>query len=70
MKKIKTAYLTSAIGCLVVVIGIVCYFLFAGIAKNDGVSYLYIDDDDDMNTYILTKNVSPDRKLRHYSLSA
>ena len=50
MKKIKTAYLTSAIGCLVVVIGIVCYFLFAGIAKNDGVSYLYIDDDDDMDS--------------------
>ena len=44
MKKIKTAYLASAIGCLVVVIGIVCYFLFAGIAKNEGVSYLYIDD--------------------------
>lgn len=50
MKKIKTAYLASAIGCLVVVIGIVCYFLFAGIAKNEGVSYLYIDDDDDMDS--------------------
>lgn len=50
MKKIKTVYLASAIGCLVVVIGIVCYFLFAGIAKNEGVSYLYIDDDDDMDS--------------------
>ena len=50
MKKIKTAYLTSAIGCLVVVIGIVCYFLFAGIAKNEGTSYLFIDDDDDMDS--------------------
>lgn len=50
MKKIKTSYLTSAAGCLVVVIGIVCYFLFAGIARNEGTSYLYIDDDDDMDS--------------------
>lgn len=50
MKKIKTSYLAFAIGCLAVVIGIVCYFLFAGIAKNDGTSYLYIDDDDDMDS--------------------
>ena len=50
MKKIKTGYLASAIGCLVVVIGIVCYFLFAGIAKNEGTSYLFIDDDDDMDS--------------------
>lgn len=50
MKKIKTGYLASAIGCLVIVIGIVCYFLFAGIAKNEGTSYLYIDDDDDMDS--------------------
>ena len=50
MKKIKTGYLASAIGCLVVVIGIVCYFLFAGIAKKEGTSYLFIDDDDDMDS--------------------
>lgn len=50
MKRIKTAYLASSVGCLVVVIGIVCYFLFAGIAKNEGISYLYIDDDDDMDS--------------------
>ena len=50
MKKKKTAYLSSAIGCLIVVIGIVCYFLFASIAKNEGVSYLFIDDDDDMDS--------------------
>ena len=50
MKKIKTGYLASAIGCLVIVIGIVCYFLFAGIAKNEGTSYLFIDDDDDMDS--------------------
>ena len=50
MKKKKTAYLASAIGCLIVVIGIVCYFLFASIAKNEGTSYLFIDDDDDMDS--------------------
>lgn len=50
MKKIKTGYLTAAIALAVVIIGIVCFYLFAGINKGEETAYLYIDGDDDMDS--------------------
>ena len=52
MNQKKKGYLISAIGCIVVIIGIVAYYLFAGISKHDYTVYLYIDNDE--NLYSVT----------------
>ena len=47
MKTIKAKYyLIPAIICLVVIGGLVYYYFLTDVAKEDKVSYLYIDDDD------------------------
>lgn len=50
MKKVKTVYLALAAACAVIVIAIVCYYLFAPIAKSDKSEYLYVDDDDTIDS--------------------
>ena len=50
MNQKKKGYLISAIGCIVVIIGIVAYYLFAGISKHDYTVYLYIDNDDNLDS--------------------
>ena len=50
MNQKKKGYLISAIGCVVIILGIVAYYLFAGISKHDHTVYLYIDDDDNLDS--------------------
>ena len=47
MKTIKAKYyLLPIIICLVVIGGLVYYYFLTEVAKEDKISYLYIDDDD------------------------
>ncbi len=47
MKTIKAKYyLLPVIICLVVIGGLVYYYFLTDVAKEDKISYLYIDDDD------------------------
>lgn len=50
MKKIKNIYLLSGIGCAIVMIGIVLYYLFAPITVSQDTTYLYIDNDDNIDS--------------------
>ena len=49
MKRKKT-YLISALACLAVVPGIIAYYLFSGVTKHNATEYLYIDDDDNLDS--------------------
>lgn len=52
----KKTYLYSAAGCAVVTIGIICFYLFASISKGNDTAYLYIDDDDNMDSITVKLN--------------
>ena len=45
-KNASRYYLYTAVGCLALVIGFVCYYMFSGVSKSDKTEYLYIDNDD------------------------
>lgn len=49
MKK-KKIYLVAALICMAVIPGVIVYYLFAGITKHDSTEYLYIDDDDNLDS--------------------
>lgn len=49
-KLLKKAYLIPASICGVVIIGILIYYLFASASKSGEVSYLYIDNDDNIDS--------------------
>lgn len=51
MKEIKFRYLALAALCATIIVGAVCYYLFASISKVSGESaYLYIDGDDNLDS--------------------
>lgn len=50
MNKQKKGYLVSAIVCIVVILAIVAYYLFANISKHENTTYLYIDADDNIDS--------------------
>lgn len=51
MKFIKSKiYLYTAGGCLLLIIGLICYFLLSSFSSSAGVEYVYIDADDDLDS--------------------
>ena len=49
-KLLNRAYLYPALACALIIIGITYAFLFSAISSRDTTSYLYIDDDDDIDS--------------------
>ncbi len=50
MKKNTKGYLLCALGCAVLVALIIAYFLFSGISRASETTYIYIDDDDNIDS--------------------
>ena len=48
--KRKKIYLVAAIICMAVIPGVTAYYLFAGITEQKHTEYLYIDDDDNLDS--------------------
>ena len=48
--KRKKIYLVAAIMCMAVIPGVTAYYLFAGITEQKHTEYLYIDDDDNLDS--------------------
>ena len=53
-KRLKNKYLVPAIICLVVFIGLTCVYFLSGFSKENTISYLYVDQDDNIDS-IYTK---------------
>ncbi len=53
MKFIKSKiYLYTAGGCLLLIIGLICYFLLSAFSSVNEVEYVYIDDDDNIDSVV------------------
>ena len=48
--KLKTKYALPAIGCLLLVLGFVAYYLVAPLSTSKQTEYLYIDNDDTVDS--------------------
>lgn len=46
----RKRYLVPAIACIAIIVGIVCYYFFAGMLKGDKTEYVYIDADDNIDS--------------------
>lgn len=55
-------YILSALGCLLIIIGLVYYFFFSALSVKSSTQYVYIDDDDNIDSvYAKVKEISTDR---------
>lgn len=55
-------YILSALGCLLIIIGLVYYFFFSALSVKSSTQYVYIDDDDNIDSvYVKVKEISTDR---------
>ena len=63
MKASKTRrFLIPTILCGMALVGIVYYYFFASFSKTDETQYVYIDDDDNIDSvYVKVKEISTDR---------
>ncbi len=46
----RKRYLVPVVACIVVIVGIICYYFFAGMLKGGETKYVYIDSDDNIDS--------------------